>query len=109
MCTHEHQVTLQIGVTQFQENSFDCGVYAIAFATELCYGNDPSQLRYDDPYRLRVHLLDSLKAQKITPFPSIKIKCQVGYLTDKMNIYCKCRLLSMGFHQRCIQDQRIST
>ena len=98
MCTREHQVTLQIGMTQFQENSFDCGVYAIAFATELCHGNDPSQVRYDVPYRLRVHLLDSLKAQKITPFPSVKIKCKVGYLTEKMNIYCKCRLLYAAEH-----------
>ena len=98
MCIREHQVTLQIGMTQFQENSFDCGVYAIAFATELCHGNDSSQVRYDVLYRLRVHLLDSLKAQKITPFPSVKIKCKVGYLTEKMNIYCKCRLLYAAEH-----------
>ena len=43
--------------------------------------------------RLQVHLLNSLKAQKITPFPSVKIKRKVGYLTEKINIYCKCRLL----------------
>ena len=109
MRTKEHQVNLQIGMTQFRENSFDCGVYAIAFAMELCHGNDPSQVRYDLPYRLRMHLLDSLKTQKITPFPSVKLKCKVGYLTEKMNIYDFCMLLSMGFQERLFQDQRIFT
>ena len=63
MCTREHQVTLQIGMTQFQENSFDCGVYAIAFATELCHGNDPSQVRYDVPSRLTVVSREAKKKQ----------------------------------------------
>ena len=38
-------IKLQIGMTQFQENSLDCGVYVITFATDLCHGNDPSQVK----------------------------------------------------------------
>ena len=45
MHTKSHQVKLQIGMTQFQENSLDCGVYVITFATDLCHGNDPSQVK----------------------------------------------------------------
>ena len=50
--TKSYQVKLQIAMTQFQENSLDCGVYAIAFATDLCHGNDPSQFKYDLPFKL---------------------------------------------------------
>ena len=96
--TKAHQVKLQIGMTQFQDNSLDCGVYAIAFATDLCQGNDPSQLKYDVPNKLRIHLVDSLKAQVMKPFPSVKLDCELGYLTEKMNIYCKCRLLYAPEH-----------
>ena len=96
--TKSYQVKLQIAMTQFQENSLDCGVYAIAFATDLCHGNDPSQFKYDLPFKLRMHLLDNLKAQKMIPFPSVKLKCRLGYLTEKMNIYCKCRLLYVAEH-----------
>ena len=96
--TRSFCVKLQIGMTQFQENSVDCGVYAIAFATDLCHGNDPVQFKYDSPFKLRLHLLNSLKAQKIEPFPSVKLDCELGYLTEKMNIYCKCRLLYAAEH-----------
>jgi len=30
--------------TQQQTNSIDCGIYAIAFATDLSYGYDPASL-----------------------------------------------------------------
>ena len=93
MHTKSHQVKLQIGMTQFQENSLDCGIYAIAFTTDLCHGNDPSQVKYDLPFTLRMHLLNCLKAQKMKPLPSVKLKCKAVYLTEKMNIYCKCQFL----------------
>ena len=98
--TRSPQVKIQIGMTQFQENSLDCGVYAIAFATDLCHGNNPAQLKYDFPFKLRLHLLDSFKEQKMEPFPSVKLDCELGYLTEKMNIkfYCKCRLLYAAEH-----------
>ena len=98
MHTKSAQITLRIGQTQIQENSLDCGVYAIAFATELCYGADPSQLKYDAPYRLRMHLLDSLKQQKMNRFPSVRLQCELGYLTEKINVYCNCRLLYVAEH-----------
>ena len=55
-------------MTQFQENSLDYGVYAIAFVTDLCHGNDPVQFKYDSPLKLRLHLLKSLKTQKLNHF-----------------------------------------
>ena len=81
LCARSFCAKLQIGMTQFQENSVDCGVYAIAFATDLCHGNDPVKFKYDSMFKLRLHLLNSLKAQNIEPFPLFKLDCELGYLT----------------------------
>jgi len=34
----------KINKTQQQMNGTACGIYAIAFATDLCHGNDPESL-----------------------------------------------------------------
>ena len=30
-----------------QENTYDCGLYAIAYATSLCHGEDVSHTKYN--------------------------------------------------------------
>ena len=55
---------------QQQGNGSDCGVFAIAFATCLVYGRNPSQAHFDIP-RMRPHLLKCLKAHSIELFPTI--------------------------------------
>ena len=37
--TGKQRITLKV---QFQKVASDCGAYAIAFATELAYGNNPA-------------------------------------------------------------------
>ena len=37
---------IEVGRTQFQQGKVDCGLYAIAFATEFCFGNNPECYRY---------------------------------------------------------------
>ena len=39
-------ILFQIEKTQFQQGGLDCGLFAIAFATEFCYGNNPECYRY---------------------------------------------------------------
>ena len=43
--------------TQEQLGDNDCGLLSIAYATELCNGNDASSLRYHQD-RLRFHLIE---------------------------------------------------
>ena len=50
-------------------NGHDCGVYAIAFATSLCYGQDVMSIHYDRQ-KMRLHLVECLEAKKMFPFPS---------------------------------------
>ena len=39
--TESDNVVLEVERTQFQQGKVDCGLYAIAFGTEFCYGNKP--------------------------------------------------------------------
>ena len=43
--TESDNVVLQVERTQFQQGKVDCGLYAITFATEFCYGNNPECYR----------------------------------------------------------------
>ena len=69
MCCPDTSITLKVEKTQFQKGGSDCGLFAIAFATDLCHGNNPASYRYDQD-KLRSHLLECLRLKKMTPFPS---------------------------------------
>uniref|UniRef100_A0ABD2W2U1 Ubiquitin-like protease family profile domain-containing protein n=1 Tax=Trichogramma kaykai TaxID=54128 RepID=A0ABD2W2U1_9HYME len=57
-----------------QQNQFDCGVFAIAFATSLVFQKDPSLLEYD--YSLmRSHLFEMFTQHNaLIHFPIIREK-----------------------------------
>ena len=44
--TPSSQILLHLERVQMQSNSVDCGVYVIAFLTDLCYGKDPASCWY---------------------------------------------------------------
>ncbi len=68
LCTTESKITLKIHKVQFQERSDDCGLFSIAYATDLVYGNDPASCRYKQK-DLRSHFLDCLENKMLLPFP----------------------------------------
>ena len=43
-----------------QENTYDCGLYAIAYATSVYHGDDVSQIKYHNQ-EMRQHLLRCLE------------------------------------------------
>ncbi len=51
-----------------QEGNNDCGLYAIAYATDLAHGRDPSRVVYSQD-EMRKHLIECLESEEITPFP----------------------------------------
>jgi Ulp1 protease family, C-terminal catalytic domain len=53
--TQNPSITYLVQPCQRQGNGYDCGVFAIAFAVSLAFGENPSQLVYD-PAKLRNHL-----------------------------------------------------
>lgn len=52
---------------QQQSNGSDCGILAIAFATCLVFGIDPSHISFDVPF-MRPHLAACLRNKKISLF-----------------------------------------
>ena len=67
-------------IQSIQQGSKDCGLFAIAYATEITYGHDPSSFIFHQS-KLRQHLHDCLISKSLTKFPK-KDKTQ-----DKNNFH----------------------
>ena len=78
---------------QKQINSSDCGLFALAFATDLCHGIDPVTQSYDQE-KMRAHYVDCLNSVEMVPFP--KTTRRVPYHTHNskatVDIFCVCRM-----------------
>ena len=107
---------------QPQDNLNDCGVYAIACATELTYGYDPC-LAFFQPEAMRSHLTKCLESRTMLRFPLKKVR-RVGFgkrvkQSVAERIYCNCRMpnydkslpmvmcsiCSQWFHEKCIDKK----
>ena len=81
-----------------QPNSSDCGIYAIACATELINGYDPVAVKWNTT-RLREHLLSCLDNNAMTRFPNEGQRRGFGpqrriIKRIKEQIYCTCRMVN---------------
>ena len=79
-----------------QRNTFDCGVLAIASATELAHGQDPVLCSWDTSRVMRDHLLSCLENGHMTRFPTTRRR-RVGLgkrvrKSIKENVYCDCMM-----------------
>ena len=88
--TRLSQINIKLEKVFRQVNPDDCGVYAIAYLTDLCFDRDPATRRYDHK-QTRKHLIKCFEIGKMTPFPSTKSSKRVAS-TKKLNVYCQCRL-----------------
>ena len=63
---------LKINCLQVQQqgNSVDCGVFAFAFAVDVCFGLPPNESCYD-AIKMRNHLSLCLQLQELSPYPKI--------------------------------------
>ena len=55
-------------VVQQQRNGYDCGIFAIAFATDVAYNHKPEQRTYNQSV-MRKHLLAQLENETMSAFP----------------------------------------
>ncbi|XP_065908034.1 uncharacterized protein [Dysidea avara] len=94
--TRSAQIKVHLEKVQMQVSPDDCGVYAIAFLTDLCFGRNPASHLYDHK-KIRSHLINCFEADKITPFPCTKTKEKRAML-KKLNVYCQCRLPNVSEH-----------
>ena len=63
-----NKVTVKVAYSQKQSGSSDCGVYAIAFATAVVNGLNPSRLKFKQEV-MRSYLVNCFTKKHISPFP----------------------------------------
>ena len=75
-----------------QSNSSDCGVFAIAFAFDICSGEDPCSVRFDHKL-IRQHLAKCLENCRLSRFPTLgKRKSSHIQHIQREELHCSCRL-----------------
>ena len=86
-------LTLRFKDVQRQPNTYDCGVYALAFATSLAHGADPTQLNYCEPRR---HIQQCFASGQLLPFPSVPRRPIADDVIEHLPLFCTCRTVDDG-------------
>ena len=85
---------IQMLSVQQQKGAFDCALFAIANATEVCEGNNPEHVKYDQT-KMRDHLLNCFGSRKLTTFPKMieqEILPRPTRVYHKIEVFCYCRM-----------------
>ena len=69
----------------------DCGLFALAFATTLCFGENPETISYTQS-AMREHLLSCIEKGQLLKFPQRARRRPKPALIDHFPIFCVCRL-----------------
>ena len=113
--SQEKTIFLRAMQAQQQSGGSDCGLFAIANATELCFGLQPSHSVYNQS-SMREHLINCFSHHKLLPFPKQTVDTKPTLLsTTEVKVYCICRLPEDNrqkmarcvsclewFHQKCL-------
>ena len=115
------KLEVELLTVQTQKGVVECGLFAIAFAVDLAFGNDPATIFYDQD-DMRSHLLDGFHDMKLELFPRTKelhfareniinkyiinVSCSCG-LPDNEDMV-KCSLCHRLYHKVCFEDTILS-
>ena len=78
---------------QQQKGSHDCGLFAIAYAIEICTNNNKLMSLRLDQGKMRVYLKESLECGRLDPFPRTRSKVvRCPEITESFNLYCICHM-----------------
>ena len=78
---------------QQETNCVDCGLLAVAFATNLTHNENPVRRVYDTT-KLRQHLVSCLENGKMSVFPSHSSNKKKDFkaTVNGIGIYCPCQM-----------------
>ena len=78
---------------QQQRGTKDCGVFSIAFAVEVCAGNNPEEV-YFEQSEMRSHLFNCLECSELKPFPQKSRKALINRQLEifYVKVFCSCRM-----------------
>ena len=82
----EKELTLEYVNVQKQRGGSDCGLFALAFITSVCNGEDPAKRLYDQA-AMRKHLVQCIEKGRMSPFPSTTRR-KSGKSTTTIPVYC---------------------
>ena len=86
------EVEFRLVNIQHQSNGSDCGLFAIACATELAHDRDPPLLCVWETERMRPHLRDCFESRKIP----CGYQNDIQYITDsKVAAFVGCLMILM--------------
>ena len=92
--TESPAIHLKFMSVQMQAGGYDCGLFAVAFAVALAFGNPPGQFHFEQQ-KMRHHLWKCFENRKINMFPYNKLQ-RATELTvksvEEVPIYCICRM-----------------
>lgn len=118
------KVILDIARVELQENDNDCGVYAIAFATELVLNHDPV-LSVWKKEEMRSHLCSCLENGEFSRFPilktkrgtfgcrikasiPVKIQCNICHMPNKKSKpMIRCGICHQMYHKECVESSEL--
>ena len=89
----QNTVTFLDKRVQKQVGSSDCAIFALAFATDLCYGLYPTSQRHSQK-EIQQHYVTCLKSGAIVPFLKTDKRApfHLGCNSISVPIFCLCRL-----------------
>jgi len=94
MATEKQNLILEFMDVAMQSGSYDCGLFAIAFATALALGEKPELFSFEQS-KMRTHLRQCLEKGEMEMFPvsrKRRMKKSLVKSTEEIPVYCKCRM-----------------
>ena len=100
-----------------QSNGSDCGVLSIAFAYDICSGNDPCKAKYNHK-SIRQHLLKCLEECSLSWFPLVGERRHSNVKhSQEVELHCSCYMPEVEgdvmaqcgdvwYHQHCMDIPR---
>ena len=67
-----------------QVGNYDCGLFAIAYAVDLCNNNNPANVVYDQN-SMRIHYNSCIANRHFTPFAQVARDVVLDYETHRFN------------------------
>ena len=84
------------GVNSPPPGTYDCRLFAIAFATAIAMGRRPEDFQFDQN-KMRRHLWHCFEKRRMEMFPYIRERRSKKIkMKRKVDVYCVCRMPEMG-------------
>ncbi len=114
--TSKPAFSVQVANVTKQSGSSACGLFAIAYITDIAFGRNPEQHVFKQS-EMRGHLYKCIEQQKMDPFPTSRGKRVAIHKPVQVEVHCYCRCPDYGvkmvlcngvcgehFHVKCIES-----